>query len=357
MKQILLLILLTISAYTVHAQPIYASTEPENKTVILEEFTGVKCGVCPSGHQTVNALLELYPDKIIPLAYSPENSTLTTPYPGDENLQRTYLNAFYSIPFLGKRFMPGGVINRRVWSNGNRLQTTDYWKFQTKTIRNEPSPVNVGLHSTYDPATNLLTVTVELYFTANTGDLKLYVHLLEDNIQVQQAGTNVSPYTLYHVFREHLNTAQWGDPVSGPTTEGTVFSTQYLFNLNDPNVDLNNVQIVAFVNDVDSEENLSGKMIPAITPVSNHSVSTLPHAKIFPNPVTEDMYVSFTANTNLSVITIYNLLGQKVFSKPIQGKGLHQLAFAKKGLNVKRGLYLVLITSGNQTFTSKLVFE
>lgn len=360
MKQFLLIFLFIGLGFYAHAQPLYASTTPENKMVILEEFTGVRCGACPSGHQYVHNLLEDYPTQVIALAYSPNNSGLTAPHGNDEDVTRTYLNAWYSTSYLGKRFMPGGGTNRRVWANGNRIQSRSLWKSQAETIMAEASPVNVGLHSSFDATTNILTVDVEVYFTATTGDLKLFVHLLEDNIQVnKQSGSSISPYTLNHVFREHLNTAQWGDPITGSNVEGSFYSTQFVFDLDDAiaPLDINELHIVAFVNEDSSKETLSGKIIAAATPVSNQQASTLPDANISPNPVLEEMYVSFTANANQSDIQIINLLGQQVYTNQIVGKGFHQLAFAKNSLHVKKGLYLVKITSGDQTYTSKVVFE
>jgi len=42
-------VLFTFFTLTVFAQTI-VSTDPENKKVVLEEFTGIHCGYCPDGH-------------------------------------------------------------------------------------------------------------------------------------------------------------------------------------------------------------------------------------------------------------------------------------------------------------------
>ncbi|HHB77831.1 MAG TPA: Omp28-related outer membrane protein [Saprospiraceae bacterium] len=360
MKQFLLLIFAILLGFSIQAQPYYASTTPENKTVILEEFTGVRCGSCPSGHQKIHDLLTEFPTQLIALAYSPENSGLTFPYSGDENLTRTYLNAFYTSSYLGERFMPGGVINRRVWDGSNRIQSRSAWESKATIIMGESSPVNVGLHSIYDAVNNQLIVDVEVYFTADMGGAKLFVHLLEDSIQVnKQAGSSVSPYTLFHVFRENLNTAQWGDPITGPTTQGSLYTTQYVFDLENAigDIDVNQAHIVAFVNDDATGENLSGKMTDVNSPLANRPPASIDDAQISPNPVISDLYVRFTAKDEESEMTIFNLLGQPMYTTTIYGKGYQQLAFDKNSLNVKHGLYLLKITSGNQSYTGKVVFE
>ena len=39
----------------------FVSTTPENKKVVLEEFTGIYCGFCPDGHVLGQALHTAYP--------------------------------------------------------------------------------------------------------------------------------------------------------------------------------------------------------------------------------------------------------------------------------------------------------
>ena len=37
-------------------------TDPENKNVVLEEFTGLNCPACPSGHTTAQGIYNAHPD-------------------------------------------------------------------------------------------------------------------------------------------------------------------------------------------------------------------------------------------------------------------------------------------------------
>lgn len=100
----------------------YVSTEPLNKNTILEEFTGVQCSNCPAGHQVAASILQNNPGRAFVICYHPYNSSYTAPYPGNPDFRRTYPNAFYTVPYCGSsRFMPSAFINRRIWSNGDRL--------------------------------------------------------------------------------------------------------------------------------------------------------------------------------------------------------------------------------------------
>ena len=49
MKKNLLIILIALPFFAISQT--FVSTTPENKNVILEEFTGITCVYCPDGHR------------------------------------------------------------------------------------------------------------------------------------------------------------------------------------------------------------------------------------------------------------------------------------------------------------------
>ena len=48
--------------FSLNAQQ-YVSTEPANRNVILEEFTGRNCGYCPDGHAIANQIMANNPGR------------------------------------------------------------------------------------------------------------------------------------------------------------------------------------------------------------------------------------------------------------------------------------------------------
>lgn len=42
----------------------YVSTEPANRNVIIEEFTGRNCGYCPDGHRIANEIMANNPGRV-----------------------------------------------------------------------------------------------------------------------------------------------------------------------------------------------------------------------------------------------------------------------------------------------------
>ena len=49
--------------FCAHAQT-FVSTSPENKNIILEEFTGISCTFCPDGHKIGQQLHDANPNDI-----------------------------------------------------------------------------------------------------------------------------------------------------------------------------------------------------------------------------------------------------------------------------------------------------
>jgi len=57
------LLAVTFSASSLVAQTI-VGTDPENKNVVLEEFTGIHCSWCPTGHALAQGIQDAHPDDV-----------------------------------------------------------------------------------------------------------------------------------------------------------------------------------------------------------------------------------------------------------------------------------------------------
>src|SRR5690554_8137402 len=53
----------TLFVFAAYGQTI-VSTSPENKNVVLEEFTGIYCVFCPEGHAIAQAIKDANPDRV-----------------------------------------------------------------------------------------------------------------------------------------------------------------------------------------------------------------------------------------------------------------------------------------------------
>jgi hypothetical protein len=355
-KTLLLLSLAALTGYT-NAQTI-VSTTPENKKAIVEEFTGTGCPNCPGGHTTAAGILTANPGTVFVIANHPTNSSYTT----SDIMANAFPNAFYTNPFISpsNRYMPCAMINRRVWGAVERIQGTANWASDVSTIKTESSPLNVGVSSSYNTSTKMLSVNVEVYFTADVTDaVTLFTMITEDGIIADQSG-GTSPYTHNHVFRAALPTpspAQWGEAIAAPTAQSSFKTYTYTFDNSTSNFVMTACEIVAFVRDATTEEILSGNGAPV---GSSTGIATTPaltdHFSVYPNPVSE----TATLHLNLakpSPVTylISDPLGNKAASGNLGmlSAGSHQVNINTGMLS--KGIYFISISNGVKTNTIKVV--
>lgn len=257
MRKIFALVSLIAFCSSVYSQ-VFVSTVPSDKNVIYEEFTGVKCPNCPSGHTVMAQILADNPGRAFVVAYHPFNSSYTTPYAGDPDFRRHYADSLYMTPWCGtSRYMPSSFVARRLWIPNERLTQRTDWQTYGNIIMGEASPLNVGMATKYDEITGLLTVVVDVYYTAEaSGTYNLMVTLAENDLQSQQSG-GTAPYTHKHTFRESF-VGQWGDPLCTDPQQGDFFRKEYTFSNVNTNYMMENCEMLAFVIDNSSQEVISG---------------------------------------------------------------------------------------------------
>lgn len=257
MKKItILMALLTVCMFS-FAQT-FVSTTPANKNVILEEYTGKACVYCPDGHRIAQELVAANPGRVFAINIHQGGYASGTP-----NYTTQWGNALAGQ--TGLQGYPSGTINRHVFTGTTTALNRGDWAKYADTIMSKPSPVNIAAQSTIDWATRVLTVVVEVYYTANAVNPtnKLNVALLQNDILgPQTGGATYNPtmmvgslYRHMHMLR-HLLTGQWGVDIN-TTTNGSFFTQTFTYNIpyaiNDISVILDKIDVVAFVTEGNQE--------------------------------------------------------------------------------------------------------
>ena len=295
MKKLLSIALALVS--TISFAQNFVSTTPENKNVVLEEYTGIYCVWCPAGHVIGASMHTANPNDVFLInihtgGYASPNSG------GDPNFNTTFGTALANT--AGVSGYPTGTINRRVFPNtatppavnNDMAMSRSYWSNSANTILQESSPVNIGVEASYDFATGVLTVDVETYYTATvTNNNYLHIAVLQNNMAGPQTGAaqNGSPssiisgpwnptYNHQHVLR-HFITGANGNILS-PTSAGTFIPEQFTWNVPtqintgssggfNPDIDPTNLSIVAFI-DQGGSEILTGTET-SVTPIFSNA--------------------------------------------------------------------------------------
>lgn len=221
-------------------------TSPELRTGFLEDFTGVNCVNCPDGHAVMASVAAAHPGRVSLVGV--HAGGYAVPSSGQPDFRTTFgtaLDNFYNPPGY-----PMGVINRRPF-NGTTVLGRGSWPAAIDEVLAMPSPVNLGMESSYDAGTQTLTVDVSLYYTADSpgGDDRIGVLLTENHIFGYQSGGSAN-YDHTHVLRTYL-TSIWGDTVS-TTTAGTMVDRTFTFTV--PAAwNIANCEVTAFVSEYQSD--------------------------------------------------------------------------------------------------------
>jgi hypothetical protein len=351
--------MIMILAFQSNAQN-FVSTTPTKKKAVLEEFTGVRCTACPSGHATIDGIKSTYGDEFIVVGLHPTNSSYTPPHPGDENLSRSFCDAFYTNPYYGNgdgRVMPSGHMNRRKYSGSRKLGASS-WSSKVAEIIQEDSPVNVAVLSDLDTATNSLDINIEIYYTDNMPNENLIsVYLAESNIFTTQTGANpTTNYQQKHVFREaiHLNQSQWGESLGNSFSAGDFIQKSYTFNLTPFNYDVDHSEIIVVLTDAATDEIITGAQtiadltIPDAIAEQNKNVNDL---KVFPNPASDNINLSWNASN--ADLRIMNIQGQIVMNRSFPNTN-------QTNLNVKTlssGTYLIQLISDQGVSNQRVILK
>ncbi len=340
---------------------ILTDTLPHNKNAVLEEFTAVRCYYCPLGHCLLDSMLQENPGRIVPVAMYPSNvnGLLTVPYTGSPDLRRTFVNEFFTIPFVhdSLRFFPGAFINRRQWQPARREQSRENWRSFAGTILSEPSPVNIGISAVYDQSTYQMNIGVEIYFTDTVNTCcTLFVVLTEDSLIAEQYNGGVD-YAHNHVFREAL-CSQWGDTLCLQAGEGTLIARQFLFDNSQNQYAMDNCHIAAFVRNAVSEEIITGNFVAVDNTFVTGIGENIQENKItlFPNPSNGKVCINPGHKQDVAAIKkvkIYNTAGVLLYHNCIDIHDGQILDFSF----LKEGFYLVYFETATDFLTGKLIIE
>jgi hypothetical protein len=210
------------------------STAPQNKKVVLEEFTGIYCGYCPDGHSVANTIYNADPGNVVLInIHSGGYANVAT---GEPDLKTAEGTAIDGMPGMGITGYPAGNVNRTVLTGSVMSTGRGSWSSMATTIKGQSAYCNVALQGTLNATTRVLTVDAQVYYTANSPvtSNSLTIVLLENKVYGPQHNYGSPPYNAAnynadksynhnHVLRKTL-TPTFGITIPSATA-GTTFST------------------------------------------------------------------------------------------------------------------------------------
>lgn len=219
------------------------TNQAQKKSVVLEEFTGYRCGFCPEGHAIGNEIKKDNPGRVILVnVHAGGYASPGTNAPDYRTDEGESLDDYAVVSGY-----PSGTVNRR-YVNGDLDYSRSAWASVAEDVLKESSPVNVGAMTSYDETTRTLTIVTEVYFTKDSEEStnRLIIALLQDNIIGPQSGASGNPddvvgsqYRHSHMLRDYL-TGEFGLEIP-QTTAGTLFRDTQVYQIP---MDFRNIPVV-----------------------------------------------------------------------------------------------------------------
>lgn len=305
------------------------STSPENKNVVLEEFTGIACTWCPAGHLIGNTLAADNPGDVVLINI--HTGGFANPQGAGTDFRTSFGTAIAGQTNLAG--YPAGTVNRHEFAglqqNNDGTGTAmgrGNWTAAADQILGEASYANVALEGSIDFLTREMTVDVEVHFTGTApASVNLNVAVMQNNVEGPQTGSagnpdNVLPngnYNHGHMLR-HLITGQWGEVIS-TTTQGTTYSQSFTYSIpddiNDVAMELADLEIAAFIAE-GQQEVITGAKGPITftnAPENNVTVKDLMPGSACDLTLEPQVEIKNTGGNEITSMRIrYHLSGQNV---------------------------------------------
>jgi hypothetical protein len=246
-------------------------TEKNNQTnkdtlinVLIEDFTGFKCGNCPNGHKKLDSLQGIYGDRLISIGIhagfyaKPDNSgNFTNDYRSETGNE---IDSKFKISALG---LPKGMINR-VNVNSTRAIDTDGWGEVIEDALEQKPSLDIKIANNFTPGTLTLNcaVTIKAVDTISQ-PLVLSIYVVEDSIRDWQRDYNptehdIQNYVHRNILRDAINGTWGSDLQNGMVQKEQEIYRSYTYNLNSK-WNYKHIYVVAFVYNRDSYEVLQSR--------------------------------------------------------------------------------------------------
>jgi hypothetical protein len=231
------------------------------KKVLVEDYTGHKCGNCPVAAEVLTGLdtSANYKGKIIPLAiHAGFFAATSAAYPTD--FRNTAGNAYDSQFGISSAGNPNGLVNRVGYGTGGFIKAYSVWGSEVAQQITQAAKFQIKIKNTFNTGSNSLSTDITVKSLAsNSGTYKLVVLLTEDSIIAEQldyrlpAGSQlISNYKFNHVLRGAIN-SEWGDAIftTAASANDSVVKSFTNFSIN-ATYNANKCHVIAYVYDADA---------------------------------------------------------------------------------------------------------
>lgn len=230
-------------------------TSKINTRVLLEEYTGFRCGNCPQASEIAHALEKKYPGKVILLSiHAGGYAKPTVAHPYDfRNAIGDELDAFFGMSNAGN---PSGMVNRIGFTTKTHILREAQWETAIQNALAKENSIDLNLQTSFNSVTNQIFVQADIkYFKPGTSNHNLCIYIVEDSIVQYQRDDRLNPpdvenYVHNNVLRAGI-TSTWGIQLSQTNIPaGATFSKEFTYTIpQGKDWRTSKLKIIAFIHD------------------------------------------------------------------------------------------------------------
>jgi hypothetical protein len=229
------------------------------RQILIEKFTGHKCGNCPNADEKLHELEAIYCDHIIPVDihagyFAQPNSSGMYSYDFTTSTGNE-LNEYFGASEAG---LPNALVNRKEY-NQSLILGPDTWAAAISDILEEAPKADINVEAGVPENSREASVYVDVSFIEQLeGSIHLTLYLLEDSIVTWQKDYDATPedvenYPHNNVLRMAIN-GTWGQEIiSGIVNEGQIVNKEFHFTV-DEEWKINQCKIVAYIYDESTKQ-------------------------------------------------------------------------------------------------------
>ena len=206
-----------------------------DKTVLVEELTGVQCPNCPKGTAALEQILQTYGENVFAIGIHGELQA--DPLPDSKyDFRNEFAREleYFHAPYLGK---PAATINRRQFDGEIFIpvDNIDIWLSLVELELEEPLQIAIALDHSFDESSRTINISADFVPVVDLdGEYKVSVFVTESEIidLQENLGVIIEDYEHNHVLR-HMMTKFDGDSLGDDLKEGDQLNKSFSYTVPD----------------------------------------------------------------------------------------------------------------------------